>query len=45
MVNIPPIPVGSRLYNELIETYGPLLENYPSVSGRIQLLYAILFAK
>ncbi len=41
--DIPPIPVGSELYNELVSEYGLLLEDYPTVSGRIQLLYAILF--
>ena len=38
---IPPIPAGSETYNRLIEIYGPLLENYPSASGRLQLLHAI----
>ena len=42
--DIPPIPVGSDTYNELVSEYGSLLENYPSISGRLQLLYAILFA-
>jgi len=38
---IPPIHFGSETYNRLVEIYGPLLENYPMVSGRLQLLHAI----
>ncbi|OYT54979.1 MAG: hypothetical protein B6U76_06865, partial [Desulfurococcales archaeon ex4484_217_2] len=38
---IPPIPLGSETYNRLVELYGPLLEEYPSTSGRLQLLHAI----
>ncbi len=40
--DIPPIPAGSPIYNRLIELYGPMLEKYPSVSGRLQLIHAIL---
>ena len=39
--DIPPIPLGSETYNRLVELYGPLLEEYPSTSGRLQLLHAI----
>jgi len=43
--DIPPIPVGSEVYNRLVAEYGPMLENYPTLSGRIQLLNAILLQK
>jgi len=40
--DIPPIHFGSETYNRLVEIYGSLLENYPTVSSRLQLLHAIL---
>ena len=42
LTEIPAIPKGSNIYNRLIELYEPLLEKYPTISGRIQLLHAIL---
>ncbi|RLG91479.1 MAG: cobalamin-binding protein [Candidatus Hecatellales archaeon] len=38
---IPPIPKDSAVYESLIRLYGPKLERFPSVEGRIQLLYAM----
>ena len=38
---IPPIPKDSPTYTMLIQLYGENLEKYPTVEGRIQLLYAM----
>jgi hypothetical protein len=39
--DVPSIPEDSPVYTSLIMLYGPKLERYPSVEGRIQLLYAM----
>ncbi len=39
--DVPPIREDSSIYTSLIMLYGPRLEKYPSVEGRIQLLYAM----
>ena len=40
--NIPLIPPDSEAYRRLIELYGSQLERYPTISGRLQLLYAMM---
>ncbi len=41
--NIPKI--SSEAFQKLIELYGQYLENYPTVSGRLQLLYAMFLGE
>jgi len=38
-----PSKLSSEAVEELREKYGVFLENYPRVSGRLQLLYLVLF--